>query len=98
AWSKDFMSRFGIKTAAYEVFTDYAEARAYLEERPDRPVVVKASGLAAGKGAMVCTGRDEGIAALDRAMRSRDFGSAGDQVVIEDRLDGWETSAHAFCD
>lgn len=98
AWAKEFMRRHGIPTAPYRVFNRYDDARAYLEARGDYPVVVKASGLAAGKGAIVCNGFHDALEALDIIMVRRDFGSAGDTVVIEERLAGWETSAHAFCD
>lgn len=98
AWAKEFMTRHGIPTAPYRVFDRYEAARAYVESLGDRPVVVKASGLAAGKGAIVCNGLRDALEALDIIMVRRDFGVAGDTVVIEDRLYGWETSAHAFCD
>src|SRR5690606_23658677 len=90
AWSKQFMERNGVRTAEARIFTRYEDAAAYLEERPDRPVVVKASGLAAGKGAIVCNDRYEALSAIDRIMRMREFGAAGDEVVIEERLVGWE--------
>jgi phosphoribosylamine--glycine ligase len=98
AWSKAFMERHGIPTPAARTFSEYRAALAYLESLPDAPVVVKASGLAAGKGAIVCNDRAEALNALDLTMVRRDFGSAGDEVVIEARLSGWETSAQAFCD
>ena len=98
AWSKDFMLRNGIRTPAATTFTSYDEAAAYVRSRGDKPVVVKASGLAAGKGAIVCNGESEALEALDIAMLRRDFGSAGDTVLVEERLYGWEASAHAFCD
>ncbi len=98
AWSKDFMVRNGIQTAAARTFTKYDEAATYVRSLGDHPVVVKASGLAAGKGAIVCNGESEALEALDIAMLRRDFGSAGDTVLVEERLYGWETSAHAFCD
>ncbi len=98
AWAKSFMERHGIPSAASRTFTKYREARAYVESRPDGPLVVKASGLAAGKGAMVCNSTFEVLEALDIAMVRKDFGVAGDTVVIEERLVGWEASAHAFCD
>lgn len=98
AWAKEFMTRHGIPTAPYRVFDRYEDARAYVESLGDRPVVVKASGLAAGKGAIVCNGLRDTLEALDIIMVRRDFGAAGDTVVIEDRLYGWETSAHVFCD
>jgi phosphoribosylamine--glycine ligase len=80
------------------MFSDYRAACAYVETLPDTGIVVKASGLAAGKGVIVCNNNAEALNALDIAMVRRDFGSAGDQVLIEQRLEGWETSAHAFCD
>jgi phosphoribosylamine--glycine ligase len=98
AWSKQFMVDHGIRTAEARIFTDYREACRYVETLPDRGIVVKASGLAAGKGAIVCNNNAEALNALDIAMVRRDFGSAGDTVLIEQRLHGWETSAHAFCD
>ncbi|MFN8508228.1 MAG: phosphoribosylamine--glycine ligase [Dehalococcoidia bacterium] len=97
-WSKEFMVRHGIRTATARSFTDYREACAYVESLNDRPCVVKSSGLAAGKGVIVCNGTRDALEALDIAMVRRDFGSAGDTVLIEQRLYGWETSCHAFCD
>ena len=98
AWSKAFMERNGIPTARARTFSNYREACAYVESLPDGPLVVKASGLAAGKGVILCNDRAEALNALDIGMVRRDFGSAGDTVLIEERLSGWETSAHAFCD
>ncbi len=98
AWSKALMDRAGITTARWAEFSDYKAAVAYLERRGDRPVWVKASGLAAGKGAIGCNDLAEALTALDIAMVRRDFGSAGDTVVIEDPLVGTEASAQAFCD
>ncbi|MCK9519358.1 MAG: phosphoribosylamine--glycine ligase [Dehalococcoidia bacterium] len=97
-WAKEFMARHAIPTAASLSFTDYQEARNYVESQPDGPLVVKASGLAAGKGAIVCNDMHEALNALDIIMVRRDFGAAGNEVVLEERLYGWETSAHAFCD
>jgi len=98
AWAKAFMERHGIPAAESRTFSDYRAACAYVESRPDGPLVVKASGLAAGKGAMVCNDSREVLEALDIAMVRKDFGVAGETVVIEERLTGWEASAHAFCD
>lgn len=98
AFSKQFMVDHGIRTAAARSFSDYREACRYVESLPDRGVVVKASGLAAGKGVLVCNDTAEALNALDIAMVRRDFGSAGDTVLVEERLYGWETSAQAFCD
>jgi phosphoribosylamine--glycine ligase len=98
AWAKEFMARHHIPTAESRTFTDYQAARQYVESRPDGPLVVKASGLAAGKGAIVCNDGHEALNALDIIMVRRDFGAAGNEVVLEERLYGWETSSHAFCD
>lgn len=98
AWAKGFMERRGIAAARSRTFVRYKDAAEYVRAQGDRPVVVKASGLAAGKGAIVCNNEHEALNALDLIMRQRDFGSAGDTVVVEERLYGWETSAHAFCD
>jgi len=98
AWSKQFMVDHGIRTAAHRTFRDHGEAVAYVESLPDGPLVVKASGLAAGKGALVCDDREGALAALDTIMVKREFGASGDQAVVEERLVGWETSAHAICD
>lgn len=98
AWAKQFMADHGIATAPFRVFRDHAEAAAYVSGRAEGPLVVKASGLAAGKGALVCDDREGALAALHAIMVRRDFGEAGAEVVVEERLSGWETSAHAICD
>lgn len=98
AWAKAFMARHGIPTAAAATFSDYRAARQYVEAHDGQPLVVKASGLAAGKGVIVCDTTVDALAALELVMLRREFGAAGDEVVIEERLTGWETSAHAFCD
>ena len=97
-WSKQFMVDHGITTATHRAFREHSAAAAYVESLPDGPLVVKASGLAAGKGALVCDDREDALAALDAIMVKREFGAAGDEVVVEERLRGWETSAHAICD
>jgi phosphoribosylamine--glycine ligase len=98
AWSKDFMLRHGIRTARHRSFRNYRDACRYLDSLPDGEIWVKASGLAAGKGAIGCVSLQEARQALDLMMVTREFGSAGDEVVIEQALHGWETSVHAFCD
>ena len=98
AWAKQFMVERGIPTAIAETFTTYASARNYLESIPEQKLWVKASGLAAGKGAIGCNDLPEALNALDIVMVRRDFGSAGDTVVIEQDMPGWETSTQAFCD
>ncbi|WP_457653928.1 phosphoribosylamine--glycine ligase [Rhodocaloribacter sp.] len=99
AFAKAFMARHGIPTAAHRTFTadEYAEAVAYLEAR-GAPIVVKASGLAAGKGAVVCETPDAARAALDAMMRDQRFGAAGDEVVIEEYMTGEEASLFALTD
>ncbi|MBK8985844.1 MAG: phosphoribosylamine--glycine ligase [Chloroflexi bacterium] len=95
AFAKAFMQDMGIPTAVSATFTNHHQALANL---PDGPVVVKASGLAAGKGVIVCDTRQEAEAALRQIMLDREFGAAGDEVVIEERLSGPEVSLLAFCD
>ncbi len=99
AFAKAFMQRHGIPTAAHRTFAgaQYAEALAFVEAT-GAPVVVKASGLAAGKGALVCLTLDEARAALDRLMRQRAFGAAGDEVVVEAFMEGEEASVFALTD
>ena len=97
AYAKDFMARHGIPTAAYAVFEDYGRACTHLRT-VDYPVVIKASGLAAGKGVIVPADAREAEAALHSIMVERAFGSAGDEVIIEERLEGPELSVLAFCD
>ncbi|MEP7216037.1 MAG: phosphoribosylamine--glycine ligase [Anaerolineaceae bacterium] len=98
AWAKQFMVDRRIPTAIAESFTTYSDARTYVESIPEQKLWVKASGLAAGKGAIGCNDLAEALNALDIVMVRRDFGSAGDTVVIEQDMPGWETSTHAFCD
>lgn len=97
AWSKDIMARAGIPTAGYQVFTDLDEAIAYLEEGGG-PIVVKASGLAGGKGAIVCEDREQARAAVREMMAEDRFGEAGHTVVIEEFLRGEEASILALTD
>jgi len=97
AFSKAFMERHGIPTAAYGAFTDLDEARAFVASF-GRPLVVKADGLAEGKGVIMCETVADADAALLQMMQDRAFGAAGDQVVIEERLTGVEASVLAFCD
>lgn len=97
AFSKDLMKKYGIPTAEYKVFTDREAAISYLKEK-EMPIVVKASGLAAGKGVIVAVTLNEAIAAVDLIMRDKAFGPAGDQLVIEEFLEGEEVSLLAFTD
>jgi phosphoribosylamine--glycine ligase len=100
AFAKQFMRRHAIPTAQFEVFTDYNEAIKFVHRLPFNSAgcVVKASGLAAGKGVIVCDDVDEADVALTRIMVEREFGGAGDEVLIEERLSGPEVSLMAFCD
>lgn len=97
AFAKAFMLQQGIPTAAYAQFRTYESARDWLITS-NHPVVVKADGLAAGKGVIVCDTREEADAALQRVLQMREFGASGDTVVIEERLSGPEVSVLAFSD
>ena len=97
-YSKDFMKKYGIKTAIYEIFDDFNKAKEFLSNYKNFPVVIKASGLAAGKGVIIAKDLDESIKAIDDIMITKKFGSAGDKVVIEEFLDGVEASILSFTD
>ena len=97
SFAKAFMQRHGIPTAAYQGFADPDEAERYVRARGG-PVVVKADGLAAGKGVYMCAGPDEASVALSEIMRERRFGDSGAEVVIEDWLVGEEASYYAISD
>ncbi len=96
-FAKDFMARHAIPTAAYARFESFEAASAHVRAAPYK-VVVKADGLAAGKGGVVCDTVDDAIAALDLALRKRAFGDAGQSVVVEERISGPEISLHVVCD
>ncbi len=97
AFAKDFMSRHGIPTAKFKSFTNYDDARKYLDQ-VDHAVVIKASGLAAGKGVIIPTSTQHAQDALKEMMLDKEFGSAGDEVVVEEYLEGEELSILSFCD
>ena len=97
AFAKDVMAAAGVPTAAYATFTDAASARAYVE-KVGAPVVVKADGLAAGKGVTVAATKEEALAAVDESLVAGAFGKAGAKVVVEEALVGEEASFLAFCD
>ncbi|KAH8689597.1 putative bifunctional purine Ade1 [Talaromyces proteolyticus] len=97
AFSKDFMKQHQIPTAEYENFTDYEAARKYLDS-VNHNVVIKASGLAAGKGVILPTTKEEAHTALREIMLDHQFGDAGNEVVIEEYLDGDEVSILTFSD
>ena len=96
-FSKDLMKKYGIPTAAYEVFADPKKALEYLETSPI-PTVVKADGLALGKGVTVAMSREEAFAAVHEIMEDKKFGRSGDRIVIEEYLEGPEVSVLAFTD
>lgn len=96
-FSKDLMARHNIPTAAYQSFSDHSAAVAYIKEQ-GAPIVVKADGLAAGKGVIVAMTEAEAIAGVDDIMLDRVFGSAGASVVIEEFMEGEEASFFAFTD
>lgn len=100
---KDLLHHANIPTADYKVFQQADRAVSHIKERyPDEnesvPVVIKADGLAAGKGVIVCSKRHEALEAIDRIARDREFGDAGSRLVIEERLDGQEASVLAITD
>lgn len=96
-FSKDFMKRYAIPTAEYKVFTSYVHAEEYVRLM-GAPVVIKADGLAAGKGVFVCDTVEDAVKALRLIMKERAFGEAGEKVVVEECLQGEEASYMAFID
>lgn len=96
-FSKNLMKKYGIPTASYEVFTDMDKALAYLETAP-MPTVVKADGLALGKGVMIARNLDEAREAVRTIMEDKKFGASGDRIVIEEFLTGPEVSVLSFTD
>ena len=97
AFSKNIMKKYDLLTAKYETFTSHEKAILYVDKE-NGPIVVKASGLAAGKGVILCRNAEEGRNAVDTIMKDKSFGSAGDEVVIEEFLEGQEVSVLAFTD
>lgn len=97
AFSKQLMRSGAISTAEGRVFDRFSDAKAYIASR-DEPVVIKAAGLAKGKGVVVCDDPAEGILAAEKIMVDRIFGDAGERIVVEDKLLGEETSILAFVD
>ena len=97
AYSKQLMKKYHIPTAEYEIFSDYSAAKEYVETCKI-PVVLKADGLALGKGVLICKTREEARAGLKTIMEDKAFGSAGNTVVIEEFLEGPEVSVLTFCD
>ena len=97
AYAKQLMKRVSIPTGEARIFRHFKEAKVYVASR-DTGVVVKASGLASGKGVVVCPDPADGLLALERMMIEREFGEAGDTVVVEELLKGQELSVHALVD
>jgi phosphoribosylamine---glycine ligase len=95
SFAKELMKKYKIPTAAYEVFTSYEEASKYVEEK-GAPIVIKADGLAAGKGVTVAMTKDEALKSLEEMLLGKKFGEASSQVVIEEFLSGEEFSLMAF--
>lgn len=97
AFSKELMKKYNVPTAKYETFSEYEKAKAYVETC-EIPVVLKADGLALGKGVLICKTREEALNGLKEMMMDKKFGSAGNTVVVEEFLEGPEVSALAFTD
>ena len=97
AYAKDVMKRYGVPTAEYATFTDMAAAKEYAKAA-SYPLVVKADGLALGKGVIICKGKREAYAAISEIMQDKKFGEAGNEIVIEEFLNGYEVSLLTFTD
>lgn len=98
AFSKDLMKKYNIPTAAYETFDNADAAEAYLREQAKFPTVLKADGLALGKGVLICNTLEEALAGVDSIMRDKKFGDAGRRMVIEEFMTGREVSVLSFVD
>lgn len=96
-WAKNFMKKYGIRAADFQTFDDIERAKDYVQKSA-KPLVIKADGLAAGKGVIVCDSKQEAFDALDRIMVAKEFGDAGRSVVVEERLEGEEASFIAMTD
>ena len=97
AFSKDLMKKYNIPTAAYETFSSPEEAMKYLETA-EMPIVLKADGLALGKGVLICNTREEAMEGVKTLMLDKQFGSAGDRIVVEEFMTGREVSVLSFVD
>lgn len=97
SFSKDLMKKYNIPTAKYEVFDNFDAAKAYVEAQ-EMPIVIKADGLALGKGVLICMNKEEAIDGLKEIMLDKKFGESGNTVVIEEFLTGPEVSVLSFCD
>ena len=96
-WAKDFMKRNDIPTARFEIFDDAQKAQEYVKSL-DYNVVVKADGLAAGKGVIVCDSNDDAVSAIQTILVNKTFGDAGNRIIVEERIDGIEASYIALSD
>ncbi len=96
-FAKQLMKKYGIPTAKYEIFSDADSARSYVEAE-GAPIVIKADGLAAGKGVIVAQTVEEALSAIDEIMTQKSFGAAGNRIVVEEFMDGEEASLLAFTD
>jgi len=96
-WAKNFMKRNDIPTASFEIFDDAELASRYIQSL-SYPVVVKADGLAGGKGVIVCDSTEEALSAIDTILVKKTFGEAGNKIIIEERIDGIEASYIALSD
>jgi len=96
-WAKNFMKRNNIPTARFEIFDDAQKAQDYVQSL-DYNVVVKADGLAAGKGVIVCDSNEEAFSAIQTILVKKTFGDAGNRIIVEERIDGIEASYIALCD
>lgn len=98
AFSKDLMKKYHIPTAAYENFDDADEAVRYLNEKASFPIVLKADGLALGKGVLICNTKEEALEGVASIMKDKKFGEAGNRMVIEEFMTGREVSVLSFVD
>ncbi len=98
AFSKKMMKKYKIPTAVYQTFTSSVDALIYLKFIQKFPIVLKASGLAAGKGVLICQNLQEAVAGTNLIMKDKAFGSAGDEIIIEEFLEGEEVSIFALVD
>lgn len=97
AYAKELMRQYAVPTAEGRIFTNHNDARTYIASR-DEPLVIKAAGLAAGKGVIVCDDPADALNAAEKIMVDREFGDAGDTIVVEEKLTGQEASILAFVD
>ena len=96
-WAKNFMKRNNIPTAKFEIFDDAKKATEYVKSI-NHPVVIKADGLAAGKGVIVCNSAEEALSAIETILVKKTFGEAGNRIIIEERIDGVEASYISLSD